>query len=104
MEVECRAALASVRSGVEGMQATGQSAASALKDSLATLLEDEGRQLDMVFETFSTNVGSMTTEGGAAAERVGKEMCARLSKEVVQVRVHRTPLLSFHSRWMVPVV
>jgi hypothetical protein len=61
------------------------SASAALGQALQRVLEQEGQELAAMLRSLKGDVGLMAEEGGAAARRVGQEMCARLTKEVLEV-------------------
>lgn len=84
---DCQALLVQGKAAAAGVGSAGEAAAGAMEAAVAALVEKEVNETARALQTLAGEVDGLVAEGGGAAARVGKEMCARLSKEVVAVLV-----------------
>ncbi len=90
MTAECMTLLSTAQMGMAGMGQVGAAAAAALKASVRTLVEKEVQEMRQALQRLGGEVDVLVKDGGEAAGRVGREMCARLSKEIVEVLVQES--------------
>ena len=85
LATDCGLELRQASASVDTLNEAGTLAAKALQEAVQRLVKEEGKEMGEAIKNFVEEVDLMVRDGGAAAGRVGKEMCARLSKEVVNV-------------------
>jgi kinesin family protein 11 len=83
----CTAYFNHMRDGIKETGERGSSAASAMEQAVKDLVEKEVQVMGDTLKSLCGEVDSLVTVGGEASGRVGRDMCARLSKEIVDVLV-----------------
>ena len=86
----CELLLGQTKEGVVGMGETGTAAARALEGAVQALVQKEVQEMGQALQSLGGEVDLLVKDGGEAAGRVGREMCARLSKEIVEVLVQES--------------
>lgn len=87
---DCERLLGEAKRGVVGMGVTSTAAATALEGAVHALVEKEVKEMGQAFLSLGGEVDLLVKDGGEAAGRVGREMCARLSKDIVEVLVQES--------------
>eukprot|EP00624_Nannochloropsis_granulata_P000420 evm.model.NODE_11697_length_9943_cov_24.499748.2 len=91
---DCEQLLGKAQDSVVGMGKIGTVAAAALEGAVRALVEKEVKEMGQALQSLGGEVDLLVKDGGEAAGRVGREMCARLSKEIVEVLVHESRVQS----------
>jgi kinesin family protein 11 len=87
---DCERLLGQAKEGVVDMGVTSMAAATALEGAVQALVEKEVKEMGQALLRLGGEVDVLVKDGGEAAGRVGREMCARLSKEIVEVLVQES--------------
>lgn len=84
-QASCSSSLSSLQALLLELQAHGEASARMVTDAVRQLASDEARQSGELVEVLRREMAAMAEEGGAMAERVGKDMCQRLLREMEEV-------------------
>ncbi|GAB5030231.1 kinesin-like protein kif11 [Nannochloropsis oceanica] len=91
---DCERLLGEAQEGVVGMGKMGSVAAEALEGAVRAFVEKEVKEMGQALQSLGGEVDLLVKDGGEAAGRVGREMCARLSKEIVEMLVQESRVQS----------